>query len=615
VPREDTKEDQMKTELPRYRIWHHQMIIAAVAAVVMFANLGGSRLWDRDEPRNAGCALEMQQRGDWIVPVFNAELRAHKPVLLYWLIMSAYSVFGVNEFAARFWSALLAVGTALATYHIGRRLFSAQVGLWAGVILATSLMFDVAGRAATPDSALIFFATLALMVYVLSTRPAEGLLFPDNWVSAAAMYGVMGVAVLAKGPVGFVLPTAVIGMFLLIMRLPELPQSPPKHRWLRALWQVARPFQPLHFLRTCWFMRPITAVVVVSAVAVPWYVWVGLRTDGQFLREFFLEHNLGRAARSMEGHSGSVLFYPVAILAGFFPWSVFAAPTVIGAARRIRRRDPWYPGYVLAMCWVAVYVALFSMARTKLPSYVTPCYPALALLTGCFIHHWTGSRALSSAWWPKIGLVILGFVGLVIVVAIPVATIQFLPGEAWLGAIGLVPLCGAGCALILIARNRLPAAAATVAATAAVFTTSLFAIGAWRVSRHQENHLLLAAIDRVGGDPQIGAFRCLEPTWIFYGGRPIAELALGPSGHRRHRRTAGPGKSRPHAGDFFGDGDGRLIITTGRHWEELQRALPHDATVLAECSFFLKSERLLLVGKPAADRTARVEPRPATDRR
>ena len=605
----------METDLAPKRTWQHQMIIAAVAAFVMFANLGGPRLWDRDEPRNAGCAMEMQQRGDWVVPVFNAELRAHKPVLLYWLIMSAYSVFGVNEFAARFWSAVLAVGTALATYHIGRRLFNAQVGLWAGVILATSLMFDVAGRAATPDSPLIFFATLALMIYVLGTRPNEGSLFPGSWIAAVAMYAVMGVAVLAKGPVGFVLPTAIIGMFLLIMRLPELAKHAEQRWWLRVPRQVVRPFQPLHFLRTCWFMRPITAVVVVCAVAVPWYFWVGLRTDGRFLREFLLEHNLGRAAQSMEGHSGSVLYYLVAILIGFFPWSVFAAPTLIGAVRRIRRRDPWFAGYVFAACWVGVYVVVFSIARTKLPSYITPCYPALALLTACFMHHWVGGRALASNWWPKFGLAVLGLVGLVIVVAIPIATRQLLPGEAWLGVIGVIPLCGAGYALLSAARGRLPAAGTAVAVTAIAFTTSLFAVGAWRVDRHQENHLLLAAIQRVGGDPQIGAFRCLEPSWVFYGRKPISELSWKPSGQRQQNQAPTKCKSHPNAVDFFNDGEERLIITTSLHWEELREALPPDATVLAECSLFLKSERLLLVGKRTQARTARAEQSSPTNRR
>ena len=94
---------------------------------------------------NAGCTREMLARGDWITPVFDGELRTHKPILLYWLMMTAYAWFGVSEFAARFWSAASAIGTALLTYGIGRRMCSSTVGLWAAVILVTTLMFDVAG--------------------------------------------------------------------------------------------------------------------------------------------------------------------------------------------------------------------------------------------------------------------------------------------------------------------------------------------------------------------------------------------------------------------------------------------------------------------------------------
>jgi hypothetical protein len=100
--------------------------------------------------------------GDFVVPWFNGELRSQKPVLLYWLIMSAYQTFGVNEFAARFWSAVLAVGTALCTYAIGRRLFNANVGLWGAVLLLTSMMFEVAAHA--PRNELVRVPRLACLV-------------------------------------------------------------------------------------------------------------------------------------------------------------------------------------------------------------------------------------------------------------------------------------------------------------------------------------------------------------------------------------------------------------------------------------------------------------------
>ena len=197
----------------------------------MLTNLGGPRLWDRDETRNGECAREMLVNSDWVVPTFNGELRTHKPVLLYWCIMTSYLACGVTEFAARFPSALCAIGSVICTYRMGRRLFGPQAGIWAAIALATSLMFVVAGRAATPDSLLIFCTTLALMIYVCGTfRPRfettpldappdpiiAGHYFPQHFPTVLTLYAAMGLGVLAKGPVGLILPTAVIGMFLLI---------------------------------------------------------------------------------------------------------------------------------------------------------------------------------------------------------------------------------------------------------------------------------------------------------------------------------------------------------------------------------------------------------------
>lgn len=596
------------------RNWLPPVVILLVAVVVLFTNLGGPRLWDRDEPRNAGCAAEMLQRGDWIVPVFNAELRAHKPVLLYWLIMSAYSVLGVHEFAARFWSALLAVGTVAATYRMGSRMFSPRVGQWAGVILATSLMFGVAGRAATPDSVLVFFATLALLFFVEGAfQPGSGF-FPARTVTVTLMYAMMGLAVLAKGPVGFVLPTAVIGMFLLIVRLPApATEAVPITRW-RRLVALLRPFGPRHFLRTCWHMRLLWGLLVVTAVALPWYAWVGWRTDGEFLREFFWKHNLGRAAQAMEGHRGPVVYYPAAIMVGFFPWSMFAIPAAIGLVRGLRRRDERRAGYLLASCWIGVYVGLFSLARTKLPSYVTPCYPALAMLTACFIDDWIRGVAPVARRWPRLGFVTLGLVGVGMIVTLPLLAHRFLPGEELLGLVGVIPLSAAVVGLVLIRKERVAAAAGTFATAAVLFTTSLFAVAAARVDRHQQNDRLLAAIDGRGGEPRVGAFGCLEPSWVFYGGRPIQELSADKPAETA-RRDAGTVPTRSPAAEFFGDGADRYIITTDRHWPTLQPLLPPTATVLAECPRLFRRDQLLLIGRSPAHISAAASAVPRTGRK
>ena len=595
-------------------------LVMVVAATVMFTNLGGPRLWDRDEPRNAGCAREMMARFDWVTPVFNDELRSHKPVLLYWLIMSAYSLFGVSEFAARFWSAALAVGTVLCTCAIGRRLFGAQTGVWSGLILSTCLLFGVIGRAATPDAVLVFFSTLAMTIYVYGTfaaadrdgpvnvRPAlrlPGKFFPTSWLAVAAIYFAMGLAVLTKGPVGLIVPTAVIGMFLLVMRLPVssiLPASTDTSAASAILGRVRavmRCFAPWHFLRTCWSMRPLTALAISMAVALPWYVWVGIRTDSEFLRGFFIEHNFGRATGAMEGHAGSFLFYPASILVGFFPWSVLCAPIVAETVAGLKRSDPRRVGTIFVLCWIGVYVSMFTLARTKLPNYVAPCYPALALLAGSFLHRWAAGQVQSRLLWCRLAIGSLVVVGAALVVGLPLAANHYLPGEQWLGIIGLVPLIGGVACFWWMERGQTRFSAVTLTATAAVFVTALLAGVAHRVSAYQQNHLLLAEVAAQGNGAEVSAFGLLEPTWVFYGDRPIQELHL--SGDKTSLgqwvEIDGRWRAKPPQGlvDFIGGEGDALVITTDCHLTQLESLLTSPVEVLADVPFFLKDDRLLLV--------------------
>lgn len=581
----------MPGEILRHCGW-----ILLVAGLVFFANLGAARLWDRDEPRNAGCALEMLQRADWVVPVFNDELRTHKPVLLYWFMMAAYALFGVNEFAARFWSAALGIGTVLMTYHLGRRLFHAQAGLWGALALATCIMFPLAARAATPDSVLIFFTTLATLLYVLGSFPAgptqatasSGYL-PRSWPWAAAMYGAMGLAVLAKGPVGAVLPTAIIGMFLLLVRLP--PSDRPGgevhprgflRRAVAVLRRALRPFAPLHFLRTCWAMRPITALAVILAVALPWYLAVGLRTQGEWLRGFFLVHNLGRALEPMESHSGTPLYYPAVLLVAYFPWSVFAVPLLIDLVARLRHRDSWHAGYLFLACWGAVYPLLFTLARTKLPSYITPAYPAYALLTGALIYHWTRGEARARPFWFRLAFMVLAVVGAGMLVAIPILARRLLPGEEWLGLVGIVLLIGAVAAGVALHRGRPDRAAIALVAMSWIFALSFFGVATVRVDRHQRFDRFLAEVRQRSASPRLAAFGLLEPSWVFYHRRPIRLFEEHQAGDLRALLAS--------------DRDA-YAITTVELYQRHKASLPAESEVLAREPLFLQDEELVLIGR------------------
>ncbi|HEV3137813.1 MAG TPA: glycosyltransferase family 39 protein, partial [Pirellulales bacterium] len=449
-----------------------QMLLAALAALMFFSNLGATHLWDIDEAIFSQTAKEMLERGDAVVPYFNGELFSHKPPLMYWMMISAYKVLGTTEFAARFWSAVFGVGSVLVTYRLGRLLFSSSVGFWSGLILASTLNFNVIARAATPDSFLVFFCTLAMFLFARSTAAGNSpgadesgwsgqTEFRPSWIGYALMYAAMGCGLLTKGPVGVVLPTAVVGLFLLIIRAePCEPSSAAGWRGVlgNLLRWLAHVFSLRHFAATVWSMRPLTALVAVAAVAAPWYVWVGLRTDGRWLSEFFGVHNFGRFLNAMDNHRGPIFYYLLALVVGFFPWSVLAIPTLLHAKTEVALRTARRSGFVFVGCWVAVWVGFFSLAGTKLPNYVVPAFPALALATGCLADHWLREPSTVSRVWLRWAWGTLALVGVGMAVALPIVGRLYLRGDWLLGLVGLVPLAGALAGLILSERGKTRAA-------------------------------------------------------------------------------------------------------------------------------------------------------------
>lgn len=580
------------------------VFVAAVAGLVMLAGLGQARLWDRDEPRNAVAAREMLQRGDWVVPTFNGQLRAHKPVLLYWCIMAAYRWLGVNELAARLPSALAAVGTVLCTWRIGRRLFGGSAGVWAAIILSTSLLFVMAGRAATPDALLILGTTLAMAIYVRGTfRPRfettppdlppephiPGAYFPSRVASVVGLYAAMGLAVLAKGPVGWVLPVAVIGTFCLAMEVQRHRTAYPLHTengWWRAVAWLTAACQPRRILRVLGSLHPFLGLFVVLVIALPWYLAVGVATRGEFLKIFFLEHHWGRATTVMEHHRGSLLFYPLSLLVGFFPWSIFAIPLAIDTSLQLVRRQRMHAGYWLAVCWVLVYVGTFSLARTKLPSYVTPCYPALALLTGDYVDRWSRQAAAVAGRWLLVAFGCLGLIGLAMTIGIPLAVQRVAPGEEWLGMIGFIPAIGGCICAGLAASRNYRSAAGMLAVTAVAMVTVLFAMGGPRLSQHQKQDQLWQAAFARSVAPKLASYRVLEPTWVFYSGQTIREFGGGEEAARQ-------------AAQFLLDNAEGYLITTRERLPELLGYCSPEVTVLQEVPYFLREKRsLVLLGRP-----------------
>ena len=573
--------------------FRHQLWILAAAGVIFFTNLGATALWDEDEPLYAACAWEMIQRGDWVVPTFNGELFPEKPPLGYWLMIAGYKMFGPTEFAARFWSALLAVGTALVTYHLGKRLFRLEVGFWAGLIVASSIIFTVSARAATLDSALVFVTTAAMLVFVVGTMakqektgstdpglsafrfPLSAFRFPY----ALLFYALLALAVLLKGPIGVALPVIAVGLFLLIVNRSREGET-------GRLMALARVFAPRNVLRTTWQLRPLTAIIVVAAIAVPWYVLVGLRTDGLFLREFFGEHNLGRALKPLQGHSGPFFYYIPAILIGFFPWSVFLGPSLIEAARRIRQRREWSVETVFAVCWVAVFVGLWSIPSTKLPHYVLTAYPALALLTAVFVDAWIAEPARVSRWWMRNATLTMIVVGVGMMIALPIVAAFYLPGQWSLGLVGLILVVGGGWAFLSAERDRPRRAMATFAVTSVAFLTAMFGFAALRVDRYQNAPVVMQEIRRDStGEPQVAVYRFFRESLVYYAGRPVPTL-----------------KTDEQLQAFFDDAEHPYVVTLGEYEEELRQRFPDELRVVLRRPRFLRSGEVVVLTPRASDR-------------
>lgn len=584
----------------------HLLLLAGVAVLVLFINLGGPPLWDRDEPRNAACAREMMERGDWVVPTFNGELRVLKPAMKYWLMISAYQMFGVNEFAARFWSAVFAFAGAVATYFIGRRLFNQTAALWSALILLSSILFLMSGHLAKIDATLTFFSTLAMLIYVyFAFSPQKGTPedrtdgafttpIPSTWSVWAMIYAAVGLAVLAKGLPG-VIPVAALGIFLLIARLPRRMPEGAKPTRLQRLTAPLRPFAPVHFLRTFWSMRPLTAFVVVLAVAGPWYYLVGVRTEGEFLRGFFLEHHLGRAMEVMEYHNGPFLVYYIgAIVVGLFPWSVFLIAQMIWLVKRLRHDHPRRMACLLLTCWVGAYVFLFSCASTKLPGYITPCFPALALLMGALVEEIGAGVQASLRFWIKGSIASLGFIGLVLAIALTVAANCFFPGKEAFGLIGLILLVGAFAAFQFYSRGHSTVAVASLMTTAIAFNCACFGFGIVSLGNLQQQRNVCAVIHQNGAQVQFGALGVIEPSWVFYAKQPIKPICLMPTPNTVENRWK---LQHVPVTEFFSEGPDQLIVTTDDNLRYLKPFLPEDAKVVARTPRFLRNGDWLIIGR------------------
>ncbi|MEG4349341.1 glycosyltransferase family 39 protein [Microcoleus sp. LAD1_D3] len=387
--------------------------LCAIAWVGFLWNLGNIGLVDETEPLFAEAARQMTVTGDFITPYFNGETRFDKPPLIYWLMAVAYRTLGVNELAVRLPSALCAIGlTCLGFYTLskeegrrkeeegrrkeqegrrkeqeGRRkeeeegkffptqnskLKTRRLPLffstpWIGAALIALNPQTIAwGRTGVSDMLLVSCMCAALLAFFLGYTleeqrekaefsPVSASRFPNKWY--LTFYVLIALAILAKGPVGIVVPALIVGSFGLYLGN------------FRQLWRE---------------MRPVSGILIILAIALPWYIFVILANGQTYIDSFFGYHNFQRFTGVVNKHSAPWYFYFFVVLVGFAPWSIYL-PVAIARTRFWQRsywrRQPRSAQLSLfALFWFGCIFGFFTIAVTKLPSYVLPLIPAAAIL-------------------------------------------------------------------------------------------------------------------------------------------------------------------------------------------------------------------------------------------
>ncbi|MFZ3124428.1 MAG: glycosyltransferase family 39 protein [Acidovorax sp.] len=315
-------------------------------------SLGARALISPDEGRYATLALGMLQSGDWLTPRLNGFLYFEKPILPYWMGAASLHLFGINEFAARFWPGLSGLMTVAVVAWTARRLWGDATGHYAALVAAGTTWIIANSHFLSLDMGLTFFLTLALCAFLLAQR--DGVSPTEQrhamWLCWAAMAG----ATLSKGLIGLVIPGATLVLYSLVQRQFGF--------WRRMHWGVG--------------------LLLFLGLTAPWFVAVSLENPG-FFDFFFVREHFRRFLTNEAHRSGRLYYFVPYLLVGMMPWTTLL-PGMLKQGVQAERGAVFQP---LRLLWIwSLFIRVFfSVSRSKLPSYILPMFPALALVAGRYL--------------------------------------------------------------------------------------------------------------------------------------------------------------------------------------------------------------------------------------
>ncbi|MPZ78436.1 MAG: hypothetical protein GEU77_18180 [Deltaproteobacteria bacterium] len=328
----------------------HIVLLLGLCGLLYFPYLGSTPFFDKGEPREALAVQDIVQRGEWLFPLKRATDVPSKPPLFHWSAALASKIMGrLDEVTIRFPSALYATLGVLLIYVFGRKLFGSQIALLGGGILATTLVYSNQALTARVDMTLCFFVTLSLVIFYSLYRG-----FLTGELPYYGFYTILGIGLLAKGPLGIVLPALVIGVFLAL-----------KKRWDLVFKSLFHP-----------------SVILTLLLGVGWYAIAITRGGEGFIDRQLLQENIERFSGG-SGHSHPVHYYIPYLFSQGLPWSLFLPFLLWDFFKQNLLSDD---DTLFLKLWFLVMFAFFSISVGKRPVYLLPLYPALSMLMAVWFY-------------------------------------------------------------------------------------------------------------------------------------------------------------------------------------------------------------------------------------
>jgi len=477
------------------------LAVMVLCAVLWFGLLGQRDLFDPDEGRYAGIPAAMVDSGDWLTPRLNDFKYFEKPVLQYWGTAVAFSLFGKSNASARLWTAVLGFSTALFAMLVAFRLYGRRASLYTFLIGISYLMVVVFGHFLTLDMALSAFLLMGIGSLVIAQAGTPGDIQTRNWMLAG--WSALALATLTKGLVAVVLPAASVVVYSLWQR-----------DW--SLWKR------LHLVK---------GLILFLLITAPWFIAVSI-ANPEFAQFFFIHEHFNRYTSDVHSREGPIYYFVPYLLLGVCPWLITSLRSLVSPGFK------WLPGKSggfnperFMWTFVVVTFCFFSLGQSKLPGYILPVLPLIAIIAGGQIAQ--RGRIDADRWV----MLFLGLFFLLGAFNIEQLASDRYPVEQWSAYAPWLMACGglfliSSVILFLRKNGDLPAFAA--AAALSMGATLMLLSGSNSLAESRSSRVIADTITEIlpPGIP-VFTFQSFTEAAVFYLERPVivveyeGELAMG----------------------------------------------------------------------------------------